>query len=87
MSEPKPVHPFYQSAAEKIKAIQYIFDVSRTAPAPAAVHDQTRAYAQFLADSLNPPAPEQAKVSESLAAAIEAAKAETLIDAGVADAS
>lgn len=85
MSE--PVHPFHQPAAEKLKAIQYLFDVSRTAPAPAAVHDQTRVYAQFLADSLNPPAPEQAKASESLAAAVEAAKAETPVDAGPSAAS
>lgn len=75
MSE--PVHPFHQPAAEKLKAIQYIFDVTRTAPAPAAVHDQTRAYAQFLADSLNPPPAVGAGQTADLAKVIEAAKTET----------
>lgn len=50
---PAPVDP----AAEKIKALQYLFDVARSASAPAAVHEQVVTYARYLADSFqtNPP--------------------------------
>ncbi len=55
MSNP---HPSLAPATEKVKALQYLFDIARTAPAPATVHEQARTYAQFLADSFSPPPPE-----------------------------
>lgn len=49
-------HPFFTPPEKKLEAVQYIFDVARTAAAPAAVHDKCRVYAQFLADSFVAPA-------------------------------
>lgn len=37
--------------AQKIQALQYLFDVARTAPAAAAVHEQVAKYGQSLADT------------------------------------
>ncbi len=68
MSNP---HPSLAPATEKVKALQYLFDIARTAPAPATVHEQARTYAQFLADSFSPPppaAPAEAPAEEAIRA-------------------
>jgi len=79
-----PIPPPVPSAvldpvAEKIKALQYLFDVARQAPVPFAVHEQARQYAQFIADSFNTPRPElpvkpPATLAEAVAAAVAAKK-------------
>lgn len=72
---PEQIHPSLAPTSEKIKALQYIFDVARTGPAPAPVHEQVKAYAQFLADSFNPvpepvkEVPKPATVAEAVAEA------------------
>lgn len=59
---PESIHPSLAPTPEKVKALQYIIDVARTAPAPAAVHEQALTYARFLADGFSPaPLPEPVK--------------------------
>lgn len=70
---------------EQVQALQYLFDVARTAPAPAAVHAQAKTYAQYLAASFNPPPAEVEKPKlETVAEAV--AKAKTAPDEKVVDA-
>jgi hypothetical protein len=62
------IHPSLAPTAEKIKALQYLFDLAQQSPAPAAVHRQANTYAQFLADSFGPaPADQVADKTPSLA--------------------
>ena len=72
MSSENPAFP----VSEKVKALQYLFDVARTAPAPAAVHEQVSKYAVFLNASFQPePKPVAAELPKQDSVAEDVAKA------------